>query len=80
MTALVCAGLPIGAPLAAQYLTALAPALPAEVHALPITSARYRRALDHAARVAGWPLRPSRRELARGAAYLEALAAPRRES
>nr|MBS1900433.1 hypothetical protein [Actinomycetota bacterium] len=62
--------LPTGAPLAAQYIVALAPVVPADVRALPITSARYRRALRDAARAAGWPMHPSRRELSRGASYL----------
>lgn len=63
--------LPTGAPLAAQYIAALQPLIPPEVRSLPITSTRHRLALRSAAQRAGWPLQPSRRELARGAAYLQ---------
>jgi hypothetical protein len=63
--------LPPGAPLAAQYIAALQPTLPEDVRRLPVTSSRHRLALHDAALAAGWPLRPSRRELARGAAYLQ---------
>lgn len=67
--------LPVGAPLAAQYVAALRDALPHEVRRLPVTSQRYRAALHTAARAAGWPLRPSRRELAAAAAYLRGIEA-----
>lgn len=67
--------LPEGAPLAAQLIAALTPMIPDDVRALPVTSARYRIALQCAARAAGWPLRPSRSELARGAAYIAGLEA-----
>lgn len=71
------AALPTGAPLAAQYVAALRDTLPAEVRRLPTTSRRYRAALHAAARAAGWPLCPSRRELAAAAAYLDRIEAAR---
>lgn len=69
--------LPPGAPLAAQYVAALRGAVPSDVQHLPVTSPRHREALHRAAAAAGWPLRPSRRELARGAAYVAAVEANR---
>lgn len=62
--------LPAGAPLSAQYVAALTQDLSLEVRMLPPTSARFRRELQAAAIRRGWPLRISRRELARSIAYL----------
>lgn len=61
---------PPDAPIAAQWLWHLFPRVPA-AREMPVTSEACRAALNDAAGALGWPLRPSRRELARANDWLE---------